>query len=248
MVEWCNWNKLSLNPEKSEFLIVTNRDLVFEPQLYIGTDPIRRVQVFKYLGVYLDSKLKFGTQFDRVYTRLSQLCGVTYRLKNFINFTAAKNVYYSCAYSVLSYCILAWGGASQCSNRACNILKVQTRIMKDLFSPFINSAQGSLFKYTEILKFPDVYRYKVGVHMYKIMILNEASSLANALDIGYPEHGYETRNVNLLRLPFPRVEAVRESFSYQFIKIWNNIPDYAKTQPTLGAFKRCFRKILLDQY
>ena len=80
------------------------------------------------------------------------------------------------------------------------------------------------------------------------MILNKASSLANALDIGYPEHGYETRNVNLLRLPFLRVEAVWESFSYQFIEIWNKYPDYAKTQPTLGAFKRCFRNFLSDQY
>ena len=36
--EWSYCNKLSLNPAKSEFLIVTNKIVVNRPQLFIGTD------------------------------------------------------------------------------------------------------------------------------------------------------------------------------------------------------------------
>ena len=55
--EWCNCNKLSLNPVKSEFMTVTNKIAVNRPQLLIGTDPIKEVDSFKHLGIHDDTGL-----------------------------------------------------------------------------------------------------------------------------------------------------------------------------------------------
>ena len=57
-VYWCNCNKLSLYPLKSEFIVVTNMRIEARPQLFIGTDQIKEVKSLKYLGIYIDTRLK----------------------------------------------------------------------------------------------------------------------------------------------------------------------------------------------
>ena len=77
--EYCNCKKLSLNPAKSEFMTVTNKIKVNRPQLFIGTDPIKEVDRFEYLGFHGDTQLKFNVQIDHLKGKLSQLCGVLFR-------------------------------------------------------------------------------------------------------------------------------------------------------------------------
>ena len=89
--EWCNCKKLSLNPAKSEFMTVTNRIVVNHPQLFVGTDLIKEDDSFKYLGgIHVDTRLKFNIQINHLKVKLSQLCGVTFRLSIFLVFQFAK--------------------------------------------------------------------------------------------------------------------------------------------------------------
>ena len=77
--DWCKFNKLSLNPQKSEYLLITNRKYI-SPALTINGVPLRQVCTSKYLGVYVDSSLKFSPQIQHVESKLSQYCGISYRL------------------------------------------------------------------------------------------------------------------------------------------------------------------------
>ena len=36
--DWCNFNKLSINPAKSEFMIISNRLIETESVIYLGSD------------------------------------------------------------------------------------------------------------------------------------------------------------------------------------------------------------------
>ena len=60
--ELCNCNKLSLNQAESELMTVTNKIVVNCPKLFIGSDPIKKVDSFKYLGIHVDPQLKFDVQ------------------------------------------------------------------------------------------------------------------------------------------------------------------------------------------
>ena len=62
--EWCNCNKLSFNPAKSEFMIVSNKIVVSRPKLFIGTDVLEEVDSFKYLGVHVGTRPKFNVQIN----------------------------------------------------------------------------------------------------------------------------------------------------------------------------------------
>ena len=88
--EWCNCKKLSLNPAKSEFMTVNNKIVVSRPHLFIGTDPIKEVESFKYLCNHVYTLLKFNIQMNHLKCELSQLCGVSFRVSIFLDFQSAK--------------------------------------------------------------------------------------------------------------------------------------------------------------
>ena len=90
MFEWYNCEKLSFNPTKSEFMIVTNKVVVKRPELLIGTYPIKEVDSFKYFGIHVDTRVTFNVQTNRLKGRLSQLCGVSFRMSTFLDFQSAK--------------------------------------------------------------------------------------------------------------------------------------------------------------
>ena len=110
ILDWCNWNKLSLNPLKSEFWVVTNKRIETHPQLFFGADQIKEVKSFKYFGIYIDIQLKYNAPIKHLKSKLSQLCGASFRLTKLLNFQAAKNMYSSCIYTVISYCIYRSAG------------------------------------------------------------------------------------------------------------------------------------------
>ena len=70
---WCNCNKLSLNPAKLKFKTVTNKIVVNHPVMFIGADPIKEVDSFKYLGVHVETRLKFDVGFNHLKGKLSQV-------------------------------------------------------------------------------------------------------------------------------------------------------------------------------
>ena len=81
--QWCYCNKLFFYPTKSEFVTVTNEVVVNHPQLLIGTDPIREVDSFKYLGTHVDTRVKFKVQIIHLKGKLTQMCGASFRLSKF---------------------------------------------------------------------------------------------------------------------------------------------------------------------
>ena len=53
---WSNFNKLSINVDKTEIMLFTNRTII-HPAIKINNISIEYVSKFKYLGLHLDTKL-----------------------------------------------------------------------------------------------------------------------------------------------------------------------------------------------
>ena len=85
-------------------------------------------------------------------------------------------------------------------------------------------------------------------YMYSVLKHGKYPTLRSTLDVSYPDHEYSTRSRNNLILPFPRIEAVRMNFKYQFIKVWSELPENIKSQRTSRSFKRVLMEYYLDQY
>ena len=84
--------------------------------------------------------------------------------------------------------------------------------------------------------------------MYRALNENNLPLLEQSLNISYADHSYLTRNRNSIVLPFPRVEAVRESYRYQFLQVWNELPNEIKIANSLNKFKKLLKNYFLALY
>ena len=246
ILDWCRYNKLSLNPSKSEFMLLTHRPISREPEIFLGTDPVRRQESVKYLGLQIDERLTFRKHIMCVKKRLSQLCGAAYRLRLHFDLGSAKKFYYSCVYSLVTYCLLAWGGAIECTAIGRKVVKLHAKIINLLLKRFYPS-DSCVFKASNLLKLGDIYKLYASIQMFKIIQL-ETSNVIDLSALNTPTHGYSTRNRLNFIPPFPRVCATRINFLYQFINIWNDIPAVMKELPRIAIFKKSMIAHYLSLY
>ena len=208
---------------------------------------INRKNSVKYLGLFIDDKLKFSDHVTHIKSKLAVFAGISFRLRDQFNLRTAKNYYFSCIFSVLTYCISAWGGVLLNCRRGEIISKRQRKIVYNLFSKHY-SGSLCLFKAAKLLKIVDLYKLYCSIHMFKIINENSNPFIQNAIDLRYPSHGYDTRNRNQLQTPFPRVDAIRYNFQYQFVDLWNQIPYNIRESGSLRLFKRKYTEYILNTY
>ena len=244
---WCKFNQLSLNPLKSEFILVTHRNITETPKIYIGDELVTCRENVKYLGLHFDNRLKFQAHIDHLKLKLIQFTGITYRLQRCLNITAARNLYYGCIYSIIKYCIVVWGGILQCTERGKPLISKHNKIVKNLFGKFVALGE-CIFKNMKILKFCDIHKFYVALHMFKLKSGASNQSVSQSHTFNYPSHLYETRSRNLLIPPFPRVDAIRINFEYQFCRVWNEIPDNIKEAKSASLFKKLLTAHMISLY
>ena len=199
------------------------------------------------ITLFIDDRLNFNFHVDYIKGKLAQYSGVTYRLSNYFSLHTARTFYYSMIFSLLSYCICIWGGVFMSSHRADQIIRLQNRIMKNLFQRyFINS--NCLYRDLCIFKVEDMYKFNSSLYMFKILNFNLYPTLQNCLTLRTLNHSYSTRNIDKFVIPFPRVNCIKTSYKYQFVSIYNELSEYVKSSNTVQNFKTNLRQFILDQY
>ena len=120
-------------------------------------------------------------------------------------------------YPYLSYCCNVWGGCYDIHMKP--LFTLQKRIIRIMNNESFHAHTGPLFLIDKILKVKDIYRFSLGVYMYR----NRGSIDFNR------QHGY-----------FSVYFAAPSS--------WNSIPDHIRNSATLPIFKRRYKSFLCDSY
>ena len=118
---WCKENKLLLNTDKTKEIIFDFRS---KPNpilpVIIDNQPIEQVHSYKYLGVTIDSKLKWDIQATTIAKKINKRMFFLRKLNTFhVDQTFLNLFYTSTIQSIISFCIIAWGG---------NVLGVHGRV------------------------------------------------------------------------------------------------------------------------
>ena len=243
---WCAFNRLAINPAKSEFMLITRKKVDIVPVIHIGDDEIRHRSSVKYLGLVIDENMKFSSHAMTLKGKLSFFAGVSYSLSRYFDVSSAKKYYYAFVYSSLTYAITVWGGILHSTRFGELLLKLQKKIVNNLFG--VHSSSNCIFKEFRILKIHDIHRLNVASYMFKNLKLNTCPSLNNCINLNYPQHYYSTRQRNMAILPIPDTKSLRICFNYQYTDIWNKIPDYIKNCDKLGRFKVALIECLIGKY
>ena len=128
--DWFNANKLTLNIEKSSYLLYRNqKQLVPNFKIELNGIEIPRVEHAKLLRVWLDDKLKWDIHLNKLTNKLKCGMGMLRCSKNLLSVKAKKLLYFGQIHSNLSYSICIWGMMLQ-NNSAQKLSKIQNNAVK----------------------------------------------------------------------------------------------------------------------
>ena len=198
---WLNANKISLNASKTEYILFhhpnrkVDHDLV---KLSIGGHDIKESKSIKYLGVQMDSDLKWATQVNDVAVKLRKANGVLAKLRHYMPESILKLVYYAIFNSHLTYCCQIWGQnvpnvSSSLLKRIKTLQKTALRLMS--FSNF-KAHSSPLFSYFDILKFSEIVKLQNVLFLHDIFKAVIPSAVIDTFDIDFT-HARKTRSCTL---------------------------------------------------
>ena len=246
--KWLKLNKLSLNINKTHFIIFKRKRKVvnISPSLHIDSQPISQVSNTKFLGVYIDENLSWQTHIDHISMKIARGIGILRKARQFLNKATVLQLYYTFVYPYLSYCNIIWGNAY--STYLYKIVIMQKRIVRIIENTKFRAPTSELFNKLNILKCKSIFKYQVGQFIYKHTENMLPPLFSYLFVLRSSIHNYSTRyNSEYATWPFA-IELTKRSLRYDGIVFWNSLSSDIKKCPSHNSFKFNLKKFLiLDQ-
>ena len=158
VIEWLKINKLSLNKNKPKYMTFHMPKKQIHLKLKIDGINIEKVEEFNFLGLTMDTNLKWKKHTDKISNKCSKITGVLNRLKLLFPQEIKCLLYNSLIVPHINYCITAWGFHR---NRITIIQKKAIRIITA--SSYISHTEP-LFKQLNLLQELKFYfKYNQGI-------------------------------------------------------------------------------------
>lgn len=198
-------------------LIINNNDQNFE---------VSKTDSIKYLGIILDSHLRWDKHINYVTQTLRSLLYKIKYLKNILDLPALKTVYYALIESRLAYGIIGWGSALGTHLNKLEI--IQKRIIKIIFNKTNLYPSEELFKESKLLDLRQLYFLNTVVHQYK-----------NKRSLIEIEHTYNTRYKST-HYKTPRTTKCIGQRDFEFLapRLYNKLPLDIRALNTVSLFKK----------
>ena len=235
--KWTTANKLTLNIDKTFYMIFTNRPISNNQcSIYYGDSQLIREHECKFLGINLDENLRFDKHIKQVTSKASKLIGIVYRIRDFVPNSVLKTLYYSLFYPYVCYGSMVWGFTYD--SHLNPLFIIQKRIIRLINHQPPRSHTNELFIRNEILKLNEILEYRLLIYIF-----NE-----NHDYILVSSHGYNTRGSMNLRTSLNRTVKTQRSLKFIGPSRWNKLPTALKTSVNVNSFKRNLKNFLFSRY
>ena len=243
---WTIANKLTLNIDKSHYIIFKRRrKLPTEiPQLNINNLPLELVEDTKFLGLIVQSDLKWNQHIKILTNKLHKYSSIIYLIKHCLDKNSLKQIYYGLVYSFLVYANVIWGKSPMQHLKP--LITAQKRIIRTIMNRDRLHHTNLDFYNLGFLKFQDIITYFASIFVFKS--LNEFAHPFNYFNTTGNEHHYNLRNSQNLRPPLTLSLQSQSSPSYYCCSIWNNLPEHIKNRTSVASFKFGMKQHLLSSY
>ena len=252
---WLIANGLKLNTNKSKYMIFSkpNKNIPVL-QLRINNANIDEVQNFNFLGLQVSSDITWNLHINEISKKISRIIGILKKLQLIVPKNVLLTIYNTLILPHINYCLLVWGSKSG------KILQLQKKAIRAVSCAGYISHTEPLFKFYDILKVNDIYRYKLLNLYYNAKKSNIPIYISTFLpDLSQGARNYEIRNPRL-QPPVHFHEYVTETCRYQLAVLLNEINsiveplDLLKSvvsnilNVTLLGLKRTVKSYLLQKY
>ena len=145
-------------------MLLTKQRSSWHFDIRIEKTNIEQVNEIKYLGVIFNDKLSWKSHIQHVCSKLSNGSWALLKLRNYVDTTTLKTVYYALIYSYLQYCVVStWGLAS--TTALDPLVRIHKRIRIITNSPFL-SHTNPLFQKLNFLKIKDIVELEMAKTMF----------------------------------------------------------------------------------
>ena len=164
--KWLCVNKLSLNIEKSNFVIFhpIQRKIHYSVNLSIAQKQIEEVRNLKYLWVIIDSTLNWKDHVHQVSKKIAISIGILSKLRHYVDVRILTNLYYSIVYPFLTYAVIIWGNTYASTIKP--LVTLQKKAIRIINFTNFQAHTNHLFFYHKILKFHDIVTFSTALFMY----------------------------------------------------------------------------------
>jgi hypothetical protein len=246
--DWFRANKLSLNALKTNFMLFGNKvisEKSVQFKLILDGNVLERVTVTKFLGIFVDDKLKWTHQVNHISSKISKGLGMMGRVRNVMPNDVLLTLYYSLIYPYLTYCSIIWGGASTTSlQRLCVLQNRAVRLITR--SPF-RATTTPLYAQLKLLKIADIRKLHILLFMYKCKhkILPEPCLQLCPVNTVIP---YSIRYTHYFVVPTFRTSLREQNISTLGPRFWDTISSDFQNLTSIDLFKRHVSSYLISLY
>lgn len=230
IIKWLHENDLKMNLGKTKIMDFKQR---VQPDTSLNIcysqTSIEEIEVTKFLGLYIDSKLNWKSHIEQVCKRLSQSSYALYRLRNTVSQPALLTAYHGYVASIIRYGIIFWGNSVE-KERA---FRAQKRCIRSMCNIHQMDSCRPHFINLKILTLPSVYIYET------VMFIKSNPNLF--------EFCTRARHKDKLRTVASKTKLLHQSIFCMGPRIFNNLPPFLRTMSDINTFKKKLHELLISK-
>ena len=213
---WLKVNRLSLNANKSKFMLFHNPQKKIEiPLLKIDDIEIKSVKEFDFLGLTLNNHMTWKNHTDKIISKIAEVTGILNRLKHILPLNVKITIYNCLILSHLNFGILAWGFESE------RLQKLQKKCIRVISISKYNAHTEPLFKKLKLLKVQDIFNIQQFKFYHKFVNNNLPEYFDQQFFSNTVNHNYNVRDRENLIIPFVRHVFAQKCIRYSIPKLIN---------------------------
>lgn len=123
--EWLRSNKLSINLEKTTFMLfkTKSKPCSLTKPVVFSQQKISKVSSTRFLGIVIDENLTWKAHIAHISKKIARSIGIIAKARKVFNSKTCISLYYSLLFPYLIYCIEVWGAAYVTTLRPVTILQ-----------------------------------------------------------------------------------------------------------------------------
>ena len=245
--EWFIANKLTLNIDKTSFIIFrSKRNMINNLPDTIGYEniQIQRETQIKYLGLTLEEHLSWDQHTNAICNKLKSFFPLFYNIREYLDIDNIRNIYYTMIYSRIKYGSIITGLTT---NE--NINKIQTlqnKLLKVLYYKNYLYSTNRLHHELSILKVSDLINQEILSFVYQYIhgklpnVFKDYFSHRHELSEMIEEH-----RMRRFILPLPKSDVGKGTIKFVGSKLFNEKASVLKLNVSIKTFRRHVNKMYM---
>ena len=227
------------NTDKTKLMIFGSKstiDKLPEFDITINNVPLQQVTNYKYLGVTMDSQLRYDKHLHKVTNMVSGKLIQFHRMRGFLSNKAAMLVYKNMLLPILEYGDILFTGVTLQHKKRLQVL--QNKVLRCALNEDKDTSTVDLHKKAKLMKL----KYRRQQHLLNFMF-DVAKDKGN---LKPQNSGMSTRSSKkaLLKSKRPRTERFKKSLAYLGPKRWNALPANLHHAVSKASFKNLTAKLM----